>query len=77
MVVAGDSSRKTSVWINGKQVNDSVETCSADFDDRYYTFAGGWYGDMLELRVYNKALEASNLTTLSNELMIKWGVTPR
>ena len=43
---------KSSTWINGKQVDDSVETCSTDFD-RYYTFADdqsspdGWYGDML------------------------------
>ena len=39
VVVAGDSSQKTSTWINGKQVNNSVKTCSADFDNRYSTFA--------------------------------------
>ena len=32
---------------------------------------------MLELRVYNKAFEANDLTVLSDELMTKWGVTPR
>ena len=83
VVVAGDSSQNTSTWINGKQVDDSVETCSADFDNRYYTFADdqsspdGWYRDMLELRVYNKAFEANDLTILSKELMTKWGVTPQ
>ena len=76
VVVAGDSSQNTSLWINGQQVDNSVETCSTDFDNRYYTFADdqsspdGWYGDMLELQVYNKVFEA-------NDLMTKWGVTPR
>ena len=83
VVVAGDSSQRTSTWTNGKQVDDSVETCSADLDNRYYMFAheqsssDGWYGDMLELRVYNKAFEANDLTVPSDELMTKWGVTPR
>ena len=83
VVVAGDSSQNTSTWINGKQVEDSVETCSTDFDNRYYTLADdqsspdGWYGDMLELWVYNKAFEANDLTILSNQLMTRWGVTPR
>ena len=84
VVVAGDSSQNTSTWINGKQVDNSVETCSTYFDKRYYVFAddqsspdGGWYGDMLELQVYNEAFEANELTILSNQLMAKWGVTPR
>ena len=37
----------------------------------------GWFGDMLELQVYNKAFEANELTIVSNQLMAKWGVTPR
>ena len=55
VVVAGDSSQNTSTWINGKHVEDSVETCSANFENRYYTFADDqsspdeWYGDMLEV----------------------------
>ena len=83
MVVAGDSSQNTSTSINGNQVEDLVETCSADFDNIYYTFADdqsspeGWYGDMLELRGYNRAFEANDLSILSNKLMTKWGVTPR
>ena len=82
-VVAGDSSQNTSTWMNGKQVDNSVETCSTDFDKRYYTFADdqsspdGWYGDMLELQMYNKAFEANELTIPSNQIMAKWGVTPR
>ena len=83
VVVVGDSSQNTSTSMNGKQMDHSVETCSTDFDNRYYTFADdqsspdGWYGDMLELQVYNKAFEANDLTILSNKLMTKWGVTPR
>ena len=83
VVVARDSSQNTSTWIHGKQVDDSVETCSTDFDNRYYTFADdhlspdGWYGDMLELRVYNKASEANDLTIFGNQPVTKWGVTPR
>ena len=82
VVILGDSSQKTSTSINGKQVNNSVETCSANIDNRYYTLADdqsspdGRYGEMLELRVYTKAFEANDLTILSDELMTKWGVKP-
>ena len=40
------------------------------------TPSDGWYGDLLELRVYNRPYEGAELTSLNNELMTKWGVTP-
>ena len=79
--VAGDSSHQTSMWVNGKQSPLSVSPYDPSFLDYYYSLADvtspdGWYGDLLELRVYNRAFEGAELTSLNNELMTKWGVTP-
>ena len=79
VVVAGDSSQQTSMWVNGKQ--KSSMPYDPSFLDYYYslgdvTTSDGWYGDLLELRVYNRPFEGAELTSLNNELMTKWGVTP-
>ena len=79
VVVAGDSSQQTSMWVNGKQ--KSSMSYDPSFLDYYYslgdvTTSDGWYGDLLELRVYNRPYEGAELTSLNNELMAKWGVTP-
>ena len=42
--------------------------------DRKNSTNDGWYGDMLELQVYNKAFIGAELTSLNNALMTKWGV---
>ena len=79
VVVAGDSSQQTSMWVNGKQ--KSLMSYDPSFLDYYYSLgdlptSAGWYGDLLELRVYDRPFEGTELTSLNNELMTKWGVTP-
>ena len=77
VVVAGDSSQQTSMWVNGKQ--KSSMSYDPSFLDYYYslgdvTTSDGWYGDLLELRVYDSAFEGAELISLNND-MTKWGVT--